>query len=63
MLLSDLKRTVDSSETINAVTDLMLAGETQQLLANLPPAMRDEARDYAKARLLALGWPGKRRAS
>ncbi len=63
VLLGDLKQAVDSSKTINAVTDLMLAGETQQLLANLPPAMRDDARDYAKARLVALGWSGKRRAS
>lgn len=63
VLFGDLKRMIDTAATINAVTDLMLAGETQQLLANLSQAMRDEARDYAKARLLALGWTGKRRAS
>jgi hypothetical protein len=46
----DLKRRIDEAETINAVTDLML----------------DEVRDYAKARLVSLGWPkrtGRRSAA
>lgn len=63
---ADLKRAIDAAETINAVTDLMLAGETQAVLAGMPQGTRDEVRDYAKARLVALGWPGtkgRRRAA
>ncbi len=53
----DLKRRIDGAETINDVTDLMLDGATQAILAAMPPGTRDEVRDYAKARLVALGWP------
>src|SRR5204862_487309 len=53
----DLKRRIDEAGTINAVTDLMLDGATQAVLATMPPGTRDEVRDYAKARLVALGWP------
>ncbi len=63
---ADLKRAIDATDTINAVTDLMLAGETQRILAGMPQGTRDEVRDYAKARLVALGWPGtkgRRRAA
>ncbi|MGU3538177.1 trna delta -isopentenylpyrophosphate transferase [Methylobacterium sp. A54F] len=56
----DLKRRIDEAETINAVTDLMLDGETQGILARFPAGTRDEVRDYAKARLVALGWPGRK---
>ena len=62
----DLKRRIDETATINAVTDLMLDGATQEILAGMPPGTRDEVRDYAKARLVALGWParpGRRRAA
>jgi hypothetical protein len=62
----DLKRRIDEAETINAVTDLMLDGTTQAVLATMPPGTRDEVRDYAKARLVALGWPkrpGRRSAA
>ncbi|MCJ2052234.1 trna delta -isopentenylpyrophosphate transferase [Methylobacterium sp. J-070] len=62
----DLKRRIDAAETINAVTDLMLDGATQAILAAMPPGTRDEVRDYAKARLVALGWPkrtGRRSAA
>ena len=62
----DLKRRIDAAETINAVTDLMLDGATQAVLATMPPGTRDEVRDYAKARLVALGWPkraGRRSAA
>ena len=34
----------------------------QKLAAELPVAVRDEIRDYAKARLIALGWPAKQAA-
>ena len=63
---ADLKRAIDAAESVNAVTDLMLAGETQAVLAGMPQGTRDEVRDYAKARLVALGWPGakgRRRAA
>ena len=62
----DLKRRIDEAATINAVTDLMLDGATQAVLATMPPGTRDEVRDYAKARLVALGWPkraGRRSAA
>ncbi|MCJ2123501.1 trna delta -isopentenylpyrophosphate transferase [Methylobacterium sp. J-077] len=62
----DLKRRIDATATINAVTDLMLDGATQAILAAMPPGTRDEVRDYAKARLVALGWPkraGRRSAA
>ncbi|MBE7247770.1 MAG: trna delta -isopentenylpyrophosphate transferase, partial [Actinomycetospora chiangmaiensis] len=62
----DLKRRIDEAESINAVTDLMLDGATQAVLATMPAGTRDEVRDYAKARLVALGWPkrsGRRSAA
>jgi hypothetical protein len=62
----DLKRRIDEAGTINAVTDLMLDGATQTILAAMPAGTRDEVRDYAKARLVALGWPkrpGRRSAA
>ncbi|GJD93672.1 trna delta -isopentenylpyrophosphate transferase [Methylobacterium iners] len=58
---ADLKRRIDEVETVNAVTDLMLDGETQRILNAMPQGTRDEVRDYAKARLRTLGWPGKPR--
>ncbi len=57
---TELKRKIDKAKTINAVTDLMLSAETQKLLADLPQGVRDEIRDHAKARLVALGWPSKK---
>ena len=58
----ELKRKIDKAGSINAVTDLMLLPETQKSLNELPVAVRDEVRDYAKARLVALGWPAKQAA-
>src|SRR4051794_22297526 len=57
-----LKRRIDKAKSINAVTDLMLHPETQKALGGLPQGERDEIRDYAKARLVALGWPSKKAA-
>lgn len=54
---ADLKRSIDEAESINAVTDLMLDERTQATLNALPHGTREEVRDYAKARLRALGWP------
>ena len=58
---ADLKRRIDEAETINAVTDLMLDGQTQATLNGMPLGTREEVRDYAKARLVALGWPNRRK--
>ena len=58
----DLKRKIDKAGSINAVTDLMLRPETQKSLNQLPVAVRDDIRDYAKARLVALGWPSNQAA-
>ena len=57
-----IKRKIDKAGSINAVTDLMLLPETQKSLNELPSAVRDEIRAYAKARLVALGWPSKQAA-
>ena len=54
---ADLKRLIDEAESINAVTDLMLDERTQGILNAMPHGTREEVRDYAKARLRALGWP------
>jgi hypothetical protein len=59
---ADLKRRIDRAPSINAVTDLMLHADTQEALSVLPAPARDEVRDYAKARLVALGWPAKKAA-
>ncbi len=54
----ELKRKIDKAGSINAVTDLMLLpGATQKSLNELPVAVRDEIREYAKARLSR--WAGQ----
>jgi hypothetical protein len=58
----DLKQKIKKAKTINAVTDLMLHSDTQKLLNDLPEGVRDEIRDFAKARLVELGWPTKKAA-
>jgi hypothetical protein len=58
----EIRAKIDKARSINAVTDLMLLPDTQKILNDLPPAVRDEIRDYAKARLVALGWPSKKAA-
>jgi hypothetical protein len=57
-----LKKKIDKAKSINAVTDLMLHADTQKSLNELSAPLRDEVRDYAKAKLMALGWPGKKAA-
>lgn len=59
---TDLKSKITKAKTINAVTDLMLHADTQRLLGALPEGVRDDVRDFAKARLLELGWPSKKAA-
>ncbi|GEO17863.1 trna delta -isopentenylpyrophosphate transferase [Microvirga aerophila] len=59
---ADLKQKITKAKTINAVTDLMLGADTQRILGDLPEGVRDEIRDFAKARLVELGWPTKKAA-
>lgn len=58
-IAASLRKSIDRCKSINAVTDLMLKPDTQRSLNDLPQATRNELRDYAKARLVALGWPTK----
>jgi hypothetical protein len=57
---ADLKQRIDTMDSIDAVTDLMLDPQNQEILGRMPPGTRDEVRDYARARLVALGWPPKK---
>ncbi|AWM88224.1 trna delta -isopentenylpyrophosphate transferase [Microvirga sp. 17 mud 1-3] len=57
-----LKEKIGKAKSINAVTDLMLHADTQRILNDLPEGVRDEIRDFAKARLVELGWPTKKAA-
>lgn len=59
---AELKQKITKAKSINAVTDLMLHADTQSLLNDLPEGVRDEVRDFAKARLVELGWPAKKAA-
>lgn len=59
----ELRQKIKKAKTINAVTDLMLHADTQKVLASLPEGIRDEIRDFAKARLVELGWPTKKAAA
>jgi hypothetical protein len=61
-LVGELKRTLDGAETVEAVIALMRSADTQQSLAEIAPAWRDEVRAYAKDRLVALGWTPKQAA-
>jgi hypothetical protein len=61
-LVGELKRTLDGAETVEAVIALMRSADTQQSLAQLAPAWRDEVRAYAKGHLVALGWTPKQAA-
>jgi hypothetical protein len=58
----ELRQKIKKAKTINAVTDLMLHADTQKVLNDLPEGIRDEIRDFAKARLVELGWPTKKAA-
>jgi hypothetical protein len=55
-----IKHSIDRHVTVEGVTDYMLQAETQQQLNELPQELRDEVRAHAKARLMALGYQGKR---
>jgi hypothetical protein len=57
---AQLKQKISKAKSINAVTDLMLHADTQRALNDLPEGIRDEVRDFAKARLVELGWPARK---
>ncbi len=57
---AELKQRIDAADSINAVTDLMLDAKTQSILNGMPRGTREEIRDYAKARLITLGWPNRK---
>jgi len=57
---AQLKQKISKAKSINAVTDLMLHAATQRALNDLPEGIRDEVRDFAKARLVELGWPARK---
>jgi hypothetical protein len=54
-----LRTSISKARTTKAVTELMLKDTTQTILNRVSPELRDELRDVAKQRLVALGWPGK----
>ena len=62
-VLAELKRKLDEARTAEAVTDLMTSAETHRSLADLPQELKDQVRDHAKARMVALGWTPKRKAA
>lgn len=55
----EIKAKIDAATTVDAVSDIMLNPEAQKVLAEMAYDRRDELRAYAKARLVALGWPLK----
>jgi hypothetical protein len=59
---AELRQKIAKAKSINAVTDLMLHADTQRVLNDLPEGVRDDVRDFAKARLVELGWPAKKAA-
>ncbi len=59
---AELRRKLDTAKTVEAVTDLMTCAETQRSLVDLPPELRNQIRDHAKARMVALGWTPKKAA-
>ena len=61
--VAEIRKRIDRARSFNAVTDVMLHADTQRRLGELPQGLRDELRDYAKARLVALGWPSKKKAA
>jgi len=61
-MVVELKRKLDGAKTVDAVIALMRSADTQQSLAEIAPAWRDEVRAYAKDRLVALGWTPKQAA-
>ena len=59
-IVPELERRLDECVTVEAVVALMRDSETQQSLAVLPQGLVEQIREYAKARMVALGWRPKR---
>jgi hypothetical protein len=60
--VAELRRKLEEAQTVEAVTDLMTHAETQQILAELPQGLKDQVREDAEVRMVALGWTPKRAA-
>lgn len=58
--VSAWKDKIKKAKTINAVTDLMVHVDTQKALADMAEGFREDIRDFAKMRLVELGWPTKK---
>jgi hypothetical protein len=58
VLVDEIKSQIDKAKSIVAVTDYMLA--QAGVLERLPWGLRDNVRNYAKERLIALGWSSDR---
>jgi hypothetical protein len=58
VLVDEIKAQIDKAKSIVAVTDYMLA--QAGVLERLPWGLRDNVRNYAKERLIALGWSSDR---
>ena len=61
-IVAELKRRLDSTTAVDAVVALMLNAETQRVLGGLRPEWKEQVREYAKARMVALGWTPSRAA-
>ncbi len=61
-IVLELEHKLAGCETVEAVIALMRDTETQQSLAALPQGLVEQIREYAKARMVALGWTPKRAA-
>ena len=61
-IVVEFKRQLDGAETVEAVIALMTSEDAQRRLAGLEAPWRDDVRDYAKSRMVALGWTPKQAA-
>lgn len=61
--VDQLRERIDASETISALTALMLSPETLNLRASLPPDEDKALYAYARLRAYKLGYPRPRRSA
>ncbi len=59
-IVLELEHKLAGCETVEAVVALMRDAGTQQSLAALPQGSMELVREYAKARMVVLGWTPKR---
>lgn len=57
--IEKLRSEITKCRTTKAVTTLMLKDTTQALLNGVNVDLREDVREFAKKRMVALGWPGK----